>query len=437
MTQPPLHQTKPRATALPAPLWLDNGTELDIFPIPEAYIVRLTITFRGGRWMESKVLQSTLAANLMTAGTTDMSAERIAQQLDFYGASINISAGIQSTILTMTCLRRNLAQVMPILRDIISAPAYEEQQMDIEKDEFIFASRANKQNVSYVSQKLLQRTLLGEAHPLAQSYDETDVEALTHDDIATYHSRLINMANAVIYASGDVDDEVVSLINRHLGTMPADASAVATLPRIDTKASSQQRHDAVIETESAQSAINIGTLMPTRVSPDYPAIALTRTILGGYFGSRLMSNIRERLGLTYGISADMLHMPGSALLLISSTTTRKHVDKCVEEIFKEVERLQTEPVGDDEMTIAKNYLMGQYCRTTEMTLSLPSVCIVLRESGSSLKEHAKMMEQIQALTPADIMDCARHYLQTSSMHIAAAHGKEEPYNTKSMWTTTD
>lgn len=425
MTQPPLYPITPQTVTLPSPLLLDNGTELNTVPIPGAGIVRMTITFKGGRWVEQKMLQSTLAADQIAAGAGSLCADTLSERLDFYGATLTAAAGIQSLVLTVTCMRRALPQVLPLLRDIITDPAYEQPLINIEKEELMFACKANRQNVTYMGKKLLQKSLLGDSHPLALSYSEEDVEALTRDAIKSYHHQFINMENAVIYVSGDVGDEVTSLINEHIDQKSDKPHTQTSVKRADTHTSPQQRHDVFIETETAQSALYLGCMLPTRQSADYPAISLLRTILGGYFGSRLMTNIRERLGLTYGISADILHIPESALMLIATTTPYEHVDRCVEEIFKEINLLGNKPVANDEMDTAKNYLMGQFCRTTELTLSLPAVCLSLRESGSNLTAYTEMMKQIQKLTAEDLMLCAQKYLRTDNMIIAAAHGKRD------------
>lgn len=425
MTQPPLYPIEPRAVELPSPRLLDNGAELNAVPIKDSGVVRISVVFKGGRWVEQQTLQGTLAAEQIAAGTTTIGADVLSERLDFYGASFSAAAGIQSLVITVTCMKRALPQVLPLLTDIISSPAYEQPLIDIEKEELMFACKANRQNVTYVGKKLLQRTLLGEQHPLAAAYNENDVKALTREVIMDYHHRHVHMENAVVYVAGDVDDDVASLINKHLGKSSGAEHKPTVIKPADIITSSKQRHDTFIETEAAQSSLYMGCMLPTRLSADYPAIALTRTILGGYFGSRLMTNIRERLGLTYGISADILHIPESALMIISTTTPYEHVDRCVDEIFKETALLGSEPVGDDEMEMAKNYLMGQFCRTTELSLSLPSICMSLRESGINLHDHAEMMKKVQRLTAEDIMRCAQTYLRPEDMIIATAHGKRD------------
>lgn len=423
MIQPPLSPITPLSPNLPKPVILDNGTKLNVIPLKDAEIVRMYITFKGGRWVEKQVLQSTLATDQISAGTQFVSAEKLSETLDYYGASLNSSSGTQSSVITLTCLRRTLPQVLPLLKDIICSPAYEQQLIDIEKEELVFACGANKQNVVYVSKKTLQNAILGPNHPLAKVYDENDVLSIKRDDILDYHKCFINLDNANIYVSGAIDEDVISLVNQYLGSRGETKHESTNLPHISTATSTQQRHDAFIETESAQSALCMGMMLPSRQNPDYPAIALTRTILGGFFGSRLMKNIRERKGLTYGISADMLHIPYSSIFLVSTTTPYVHVDQCVDEVFNEIINLQNNKVDNEELTIAKNYLLGQYCRTTEMTLSLAALCIALEETGSNLDLHAQTIKQIQELSADDIMACAQKYLQVDKLIVAAAHGK--------------
>lgn len=136
-----------------------------------------------------------------------------------------------------------------------------------------------------------------------------------------------------------------------------------------------------------------------------------------------MKNIRERLGLTYGISAYLTQIPHHAILSIATETPTQHVNLCLDEIDRELHNLATTPVTPDELYNAKNYLMGQVCRTTEVSLSLPALCMNLLATSTDLDHMLQRNNIIQSLTPEDIMQCAATYFSPDDILISAVHGK--------------
>lgn len=422
MTQPPLHPITPILPSLPAPLHLSNGTELRPIPIPASDITRLTLMFPGGQWTQATPLQADYAMRLIDAGTSTIPSHTLSERLDYYGATITTGTTTSYAFLTLTCHHTNLPHLIPLLRDILTDPTYPQTQLDIEREEGLLICQTNKQKAPYMANHLFHRHLLGADHPAAVLPEEQHVLQLKRESLFHYHHRHILLPHTTIFATGHITPATITLLDTLLGTITTTQTPTPILDR-PIHTSTHRRHDSHLPVPTVQSALHLGRLLPPITSPHAPAITLTTTLLGGYFGSRLMKNIRERLGLTYGISAYLTQIPHHAILSIATETPTQHVNLCLNEIDRELHNLATTPVTPDELYNAKNYLMGQVCRTTEVSLSLPALCMNLLATSTDLDHMLQRNNIIQSLTPEDIMQCAATYFSPDDILISAVHGK--------------
>lgn len=431
MKQPPLNSIIPQLSPLPSAIHLDNGVELNAIPLQSTEIVAISVLFYGGQWMQTKRLQCDFAIRQIKSGTSSLSADVLADRLDKYGATLTTAAAMSYCFVQLICLRRTLPDVLPLLADIITSPAYEEQKLDNEIEEALLSYRLNRQKVKYVNKRLFYRTLLGNGHPAAQYPEESDYTNINRNDLLAYNKSFLNLSNAVIYVTGSVDETLTSMINRSIGQLPCGKRNPLLFPEQDTLhfpdatilPHPELRHEMNIDVPSVQSSIRVGKVLPDSSSPDYPSILLATTILGGYFGSRLMANIREKLGLTYGIGSTFFTIPRNNVLVIATETTRSNVEQCVSEIKRDIDNMICTPVSEGELTNARNYLLGQFCRNTETSLSLSNLMMHQRAYGNTLEDLLRIQQQMMLLTPSDIQRCTEKYLSPKSLLVTLAHGK--------------
>lgn len=424
MNQPKLNTIIPHISVQPTLVRLDNGVELNAIPLMTTDLVTISIMFYGGQWAQEKRLQSDFTMNLLKSGTAHLTSEALTDRLDYYGATVVSGSTIAYTFVQLMCLRRNLAEALPLLCDIIASPMFEQRRMDNAIEEGILAYQMGEQKVAQVNKRIFYQQLLGERHPAAQYPKESDYRELTREDLVAYHQKCIRMDNAVVYVTGRTDEELLLLINQHLGHLECGEPSPFRYQQEEIVTSAQRMHEATLAVPAAQSGLRMGKVMPDSHSKDYPALQLTSTLLGGYFGSRLMKNIRERLGFTYGISSNFFCMPQKHVFFITTETPKEHVPRCIEEIKKDILDLQNHLVTDEEMRNARNYRLGQFCRATETSLSLNTLLIHQRAQGRDLQSMLKEQQAIQDLTPKDIMLCAQKYFATEDLLIVATHGKQ-------------
>ncbi|MBQ0024056.1 MAG: insulinase family protein [Prevotellaceae bacterium] len=421
--QPQLKTIKPIIAELPQAQKLDNGVELNIVPLDDTEMLTLNIVFKGGQWVQDKNLQSDFALSQLRSGTQHYSSEYIEEKLDFYGASLFTSTNLSFGLVRLTALRRTLADVLPILTDMLVCPVYEQEKLNIAVEEGVFAYTVSQQKVAEVCKRMFYKKVLGEENPAAKFPVESDYRSICREDLLRYHRNYLRMDNAVVYATGKIDDEIVKLLNCSIGSIECGVHSLIDYQSAPMLTEARGWHEDELQVPSVQSALRMGKVMPDTTHPDFPALLLTGTILGGYFGSRLMSNIRERLGFTYGIGSTFYHIPGVNIFITATETPQQNVKRCVEEIGKEIADLQSKPVTEDEMAFAKNYMLGQFCRKTEVSFALPAVLMSKRVHGLTLEDYLHEQERIQALTAEDVMMVAQKYFEDGSLLVSAVHGK--------------
>ncbi|MBR2631172.1 MAG: insulinase family protein [Bacteroidaceae bacterium] len=395
---------------------------MNIIPMTKTELVVICFMFKGGQWVQDKKLQIDYAMQQIKSGTADFTSDVLTDKLDGYGATLSTGTCLTHSYIQLTCLRRMLPQTLPLLCNIITSPVYEQAQLDNAIEEGVLAYQMNEQKVAQASRRTFYQQLLGKDHPASAYADESDYHSICREDLLSYHRKYIQLNNATIYTTGRIDSDVISLIDKYIGTIPTTKRKCFEFQHADIITSQQMMHETAIAVPSVQSGLRMGKVMPDCHSEDYPAIMLTSTILGGYFGSRLMKNIREKLGFTYGIHSTFFNIPSNNIFFITTETTREHVTQCVSEITKEIIDLREKPVSMEELENARNYNLGQFCRATETSLTLHHLLMNLQVHQRTLENIQQEQEKSLKLTPEDIMSCAQKYFSPESMLIVAAHG---------------
>jgi predicted Zn-dependent peptidase len=169
-----------------------------------------------------------------------------------------------------------------------------------------------------------------------------------------------------------------------------------------------------------QTAIKIGAASINKRHPDYPALKVLNVILGGYFGSRLMKNIREEKGLTYGISSNVFSFNLSGYKFISTEVSKKNTQNTIDEIFKEIVNLQTKPVEKEELSIAKNYMLGEMVRMFDGPFAIAESFRSAWEFGLDNSYYYRLADKIKSIGPDEITSIAATYYKLDELYVITA-----------------
>lgn len=343
---PPINKTQ-LDNGLPF-YWLDAGVQ---------DVVQIDWIFPAGLWYEHRPSVAHATAGLLKNGTSMRSAEQLHEALEFYGAHLKVSAGNDFGTVTLHSLTKHLPALLPIVHEIITDATFPEHEVEIHKRNAIQRLLVNLRQCEFVANQRIDAVLFGESHPYGRYSKKENIETLTRQDLVTFYHSHFNLANARIFMAGKVGDKEVKCMNEVFGKSLTDRPSAEKM-----QFSAPPPTDRVLrvtnDPNGVQGAIRIGRIFPNRHHPDYTPMVVLNTLFGGYFGSRLMSNIREDKGFTYGIYSSLGPDLNGGSLIIHTETGRDVIEPAIAEVHREMELLRAQPASEEELLLVKNYLLG-------------------------------------------------------------------------------
>ena len=330
--QPEIQALKNFHILSPVRTTLPNGVPLTVVNAGEQEVVRMDILFAGGRWQQSQKLQALFTNRMLREGTQKYTAATIAEKLDYYGSWLELSSSSEYAYITVYSLNKYLAKTLEVVESMIKEPVFPEKELHTILDTNIQQYLVNTSKVDFLAHRGLLQALYGTQHPCGQIVVEEDYHAITPEVLRDFYGRHYHSGNCSIFLSGKVTEDIIRRVTGAFGTPFGQYQLKASKPIFSFVAVPEKR--IFIEREDAlQSAVKMGCTTITRQNPDYLKLRVLMTLFGGYFGSRLMSNIREEKGYTYGISAGIMFYPDSGLQGISTETDNEYVEPLIQEVY--------------------------------------------------------------------------------------------------------
>ena len=399
---------------------MTNGRPLYLFYDSHIDIVRIDFIFDAGTALQCKFLQTASAIQLLTEGTSRRSARDIAEFMDFRGIVVEKNCDTVSATLTVYSLSRYLDELLPLLHECFTDAAYPQAEFDV----FAAKRRQNLQTMalkpSHIARCRFYESLYGKEHPLGRFATADDIDSLSVDDVSRYSKDYLNPSRLTILMGGNVKPEAVKLVDRLFGTTPTAPYEPIALPAPAGDATGLLR---VPMPNAVQGALRVGRLLPFEWSdPDYSRFMVLNTILGGYFGSRLMTNIREDKGYTYGIYSQTQIYRGSLAFYIVSDVAGDKVDAALKEIHNEVQRLCEEPVPDEELQLVKSTMAGDFLRGIDGVFERMERFAMMRNCGitEQFTDNLLAIFNDDGVTSSELRDLAAKVLNYDTMLAIAA-----------------
>ncbi len=419
--QPAIQPLSELHLPLPERRQLHNGIPITIVQLGNQELVRLDILFRAGIWCQSQKLQALFTNRMLREGTQSFTAKEIAERLDYYGAWLELSCGAMYSCISLYSLSRNFTQTLDILQSMILEPIFDEDKLETVKEMNVQQFLINQDRVDFLAHRNLLNALLGDTHPYGKRTQREDYEAIHKELLHSYFEEHFHSGNCHIFISGDATAANVEAVDQVFGREPfgqVERGATVCEPPVFTPDPAPRRF--LEKADACQSAICMG--MPTlmREHADYHKFRVVLSIFGGYFGSRLVSNIREEKGYTYYIGADMLHYPFSSFLLIHTECDNQYVEPLIQEVYAEMDRLQTEEVSPEELQQVKSYMIGELCRNYESAFAIADAWMFAFTSDLDDEYFQRSLEGIKNTSAADILDLAQRYLRKEELKVSIA-----------------
>ncbi len=398
----------------PGHIKLPNGCNLYYFNSGEQDLVRIEWVFGNLRFNPAKPLLNSAVVSMLTEGTSKLSASQIADHIDFYGAFLQSEFGYDHSVVTLYSLSKHLGSTLPVIKDMVTDSVFPESELETYVRNQQQKLQVSLQKNDVVARRTFNKAMNGDSvYGLAA--DAVDYQQLQREDMLAHFKQMYQPSNCTIFLAGKIDDSILRLITDAFGDTWVNGTETAdtTQPEL----TSAEEHFYYIEKPDAiQSAIRIGTRSINRSHPDFPAMQVLNTILGGYFGSRLMANIREDKGYTYGIGSGVTSLKHGGSLFIATEVGADVCRDTLSEIEKEINLLKTELVPQEELDLVRNYMLGSLLGSLENVFSHADKFKNVYFAGLDYTYYDRYTNIIKAITPQDILSLANKYLDFDQMY---------------------
>ena len=379
----------------------------------EAFKVELLT--KGGYANAPTAACCSLANKALLEGTKNLPGKQLINAIDQLGSFAEATPSFDHSLVTIFGLTRYFSNITDLLAQIIYSPEFNGARIEELKKREVNRLKLNLEKGSYISSVNLRKSLFGTAHPYGKSLSEEDILNTSVRDIERFHKE--QLSSFSIYLSGQFPKDFIEQLEKKFSTANNHAPKSFSNEQPHTPSSTRYSNPRFI-----QSSIRIGKELFNRTHPDYFKFILTNEILGGYFGSRLMKNIREEKGYTYGIYSSLYSLNNAGYFSISTDVNAESEQATIDEIFKEIKTLQTELVNQEELDTVKNYLLGTFINSFSTPLAHIDKFKTLNEQGLPFTFYLNYVEEIKAVSAEDVLSTARTYLDENSL-ISSIAGK--------------
>jgi predicted Zn-dependent peptidase len=427
--------------ALPAveALTLPNGLPVHLVRTPGQEVARVSLVWAAGSAVQSQPFVASSTLNLLAEGSEALTAHEIAERLDFVGSYFDVSIDRDFAVATFCSLGKFFGPTLEMMGEIVLRPAFPEDEVALYARKRMERLAMERSKPAVKARELFSAALFGDSHPYGISSPESEYLKLRREDVRAFFERFYGAGNCFAVCSlGDDAGQREALLEL-LAQVPR-SRPITDSPSLITPRSDPRR---VLEIPGAvQSAVRAGRLLFPRGHEDFVGMQVVATILGGYFGSRLIQNLREERGYTYGVMAAMVNLRAAGYLAIATEVAAEATGDAVEQIFAEMERLKRELVAEDELENVRRSMLGEVMRILDGPFGIVDVVIEnIQVSGAaggadgvgggwnahcgcSARDYINdFIRQIEATTPERVRDLARKYLDRAAF-TAVIVGKE-------------
>jgi zinc protease len=337
---------------------LNNGVEVYAFNTDLQEVLQLDIVFYAGNFFETEKNTAAATNFLLKNGTTTKSAFQINEIFDYYGSSCHRACYNETATLTLHTLTKHTDKLLPVLNDMLTNAVFLEEELNIFKQNSQQRLKVNMQKAEFIAGRLIDSYLYGENHPYGVFNSPEDYDLLSSEKIKEFYKTHYLNGKAVIFIAGKLPDNYMTLLNDNFGKLKLSKPDSYVVNPIKTTPATEKKHVVHLDKNAVQGAIRIAQPFPNRHHEDFKKAMVLNSLFGGFFGSRLMNNIREEKGYTYGIYSYIQNHLQETAWVISTEAGKDVCLATIEEVYKEMKRLREELVDEEELGLVKNYMIG-------------------------------------------------------------------------------
>ncbi len=334
---------------------LDNGIPVYSINAGEQEVTMIELVFFAGNTYEDKNIVAGTANFLLKNGTSKKSAFEINEHFEYHGAYLNRSCSNETATITLHCLNKHLNNILPVVEEMITDSIFPEAELAVYKQNQIQRLKVSLMKCDFVANRLIDEHLYGFHHPYGRYTSIADYEALEREEIIKFYKEYYQHGKCIIFVAGKLPGDIQEQLNATFGKLHAGEKQEKIILTTQAK---EKKYRVINDPNGVQGAIRLARPFPNRHYPDFMRVQVLNSLFGGFFGSRLMSNIREDKGYTYGIHSYFENHVQESGWMISTEAGRDVCEATISEIYKEMQILREELVDEEELLLVRNFMIG-------------------------------------------------------------------------------
>lgn len=334
---------------------LRNGVPVYAVNAGAEEVIQFEWVFFAGNSQEEQNLVAATTNFLLRNGTTKKTAFQLNEHFEYYGAYVNRACYNETATISLHCLNKHVGELLPVVKEMITESTMPSEELAIYQQNMKQRLKVSLKKSDFVAGRLIDTYLYGEKHPYGKYSSAEDFDALERDQLLHFYNQYYTQGKLMLFVAGKLPEHIFALLDQYFGDLPNNPIEVKQHPIVLAE---QKKHRVTNDPNGVQGSIRIARSFPNRHHPDFLKVQVLNALFGGFFGSRLMSNIREDKGYTYGIHSYLHNHIQHSAWMVSTEAGKDVAEAAVAEVYKEMKILREELVDEEELLLVRNYLMG-------------------------------------------------------------------------------
>jgi len=395
----------------PTVSFLDNNVEVSFFNLGTQDVVHVEFVFKTGLSNHDNIIIPTAISDLIGVASKTQPSGKIIEKIDYYGAYLETSINMDIATVSVYSLSEHVNQVLEIVKNALVETLFDEKDVNIFLSNAAQKLKNDLERVEFHCLREFNRLIFAD-HPYGNIVDFTDFENVNSAKLKKHYDSFFNAGNLSIIVSGCFNGEKIF---QSLNSLFGKWGKIPSQKKVLKLSSSNPEKKYFSKKGAVQSAIRIGKIIPVEYgSRDYFILKMVNTVLGGYFGSRLMSNLREDKGITYGVNSSLINYDCASFLVIASTVKAESTDLALKEIYYELEKLCSEPISKQELKTVKNYMSGSLMRAIDGTFLIAEQYKLLNHKGKTMTHLVDFYQTIEQVNSDEILSISSKFLSPTT-----------------------
>jgi predicted Zn-dependent peptidase len=392
---------------------LKNGVDVYTIDAGAEEVMAIEWVFYAGNWYEDQNLVAATTNFMLKNGTSNKTAFQVNEYFEYYGSYLNRACYNETATLSLHCLTKHISELVPVVRELLTDSIIPEEELAIYQQNMKQRLKVSLKKSDFIAGRLIDAYLYGEHHPYGKYSKEEDFNKLNKKQLLDFYNNYYRQGKFVMFVAGKLPSNLEPLLNEYFGDL---GNNVIKADPVSVQPSLEKKFRITNDKDGVQGSIRIARHFPNRHHPDFLKVQVLNNLFGGFFGSRLMSNIREDKGYTYGIHSFLQNHIHESAWMISTEAGKEVCEATVEEVYKEMNDLRKELVDDEELLLVRNYMMGGILGELDGPFQIIARWKNIILNGLDENYFYNSINTIKTITSEELQGLAQKYLKPEEFY---------------------